>query len=867
MDKIKAFSVSVSILVLLTFVAMPVRAATELTPCVSGGYVQGAVPATSTPDYSYTQDGFLELHFRLTTTRWKYNYGRFLDYDKDCNLLVGGIGMWGDKQSFAWPGVSHLVLRYAEDNPTLPGMYHFNAFNGDTGAPITLDISTPLGTFSGSYTNPRNRPIHRIIFGNRTAADWDTETGDLISTAALPMKVTPIKRPVLIVPGMLGTDITKGSEKLWLDLGRNFTDVGDQFMDPLQLNADLTPLDTTLSAGDVIGKETVSVGIGKVSIFDYTFGLIQEFKNQGYIEGTDLFTFPYDWRYGVSGIMSNGQTNVDLLRQKIQAIRDQTGSDKVDIVAHSTGGLLVKKDVAAYPTDHHIGKAVFVGVPNIGAPKAAKVLLSGDSFGIPWLSDGEMQKISENLPVAYDLLPSAQYMAAKGSYIKVIDQGLLSSSSKDLDFSETSDFLLTDHQLNSRALTSANALHTAEFDTFDMRTTGVDLYSINGCKSGTMGNIIERRSKDVFGNTLTSYDQPQETPGDGTVPLESATNLPIDANNKYYALKATHGKMLSQDGIRQQIVNLLSRSNIAVGSSLITQDETKCKLNGKAISLYSPVAITVVDALGNRASVNEDGSSIENNIPNANFEIMGEHKFVYLPDDEGQTYTISLQGSGNGVFTLRNQDISDNRVTQTEIFADLPVTTALSGEVHLDAATTTLSLDTDGDSTTDQVVEPTVVVYPDTTPPEVIIQFDPVLKDLRFTATDNQSAPEKVTITDSGSHALLTDEAGNTLDIGFAETNRRTALKAGIQSLTYNGQSMPLSPVQLSLSWRLDKTGALNSLTQEVKSRGNFSIKAVYDGVKTVLTGTDQTGKINKIVNGLVVLKVSTNHSDFNWTY
>ena len=44
----------------------------------------------------------------------------------------------------------------------------------------------------------------------------------------------------------------------------------------------------------------------------------------------------------------------------------------MDIVAHSMGGLLVKKDVAEHLTDHHINKAVFVGVPNIGAPKAAQ---------------------------------------------------------------------------------------------------------------------------------------------------------------------------------------------------------------------------------------------------------------------------------------------------------------------------------------------------------------------------------------------------------------------------------------------------------------------------------------------------------------
>jgi len=866
--RMKAFALGIAIFALLVPIAAQVHAAADPVPCAPA-YVQGAVPATQAPDYSYTSDGFLELHFRLTTTKWKYNYGRLLDYDANCNLLIGGGGMWGDKQSYAWPmGVSHLVLRYAEDNPALPGMHHFNAYNGDTGAPLSLDPNTPLGMLAGFYTYPSNRPIHRIIVGNRDATNfsWDTETGDLISTAALPVKITPVKTPVLIVPGILGTDITKGSEKLWLDLGHNFTDVGDQFMDPLQLNADLTPSDTGLTLGGVVSRETVDVGLGKLSIFDYTDGLIKEFKDQGYVEGTDLFTFPYDWRYGVSGVFSNGQTNVDLLRQKIADIAAQTGSSKVDVVAHSTGGLLVKKGVADHPSDHHIGKAVFVGVPNAGAPKAAKVLLSGDSFGVPWLADSEMQKIAKNLPVAYDLLPSLQYVTTKGSYVKIVDQGLWGSSSRDLDFGQTTDFLLTDHQLNTLTSNGSQALHTASFDNFDMRTAGVDLYSINGCKSGTIGNIIERRQKDIFGNLLVSYDQPQQTSGDGTVPLESATNLPIDAGHVYYALKADHGKMPSQNGIRQKIVNLLSGSQLSVGSGLMTQDISQCKLHGKAISIYSPVAIQVTDALGNRAGVAADGS-VENSIPGANFEIMGEHKFVYLPDDEGQTYTIALKGSGDGTFTLQNQNIANDQVTQTEVFTDLSVTTALLGQVQMSSASTTLSLDDNGDGIIDQIVQPTAVVYPDTMPPEAIVQFDPALKDLRFTSSDNVSTPDKVTVADAGGHVVLTDEAGNTLDVGFVETNRRNALKAGIQSLTYNGQAVSIPSNSFSFSWRLDSQGVLKSLTQVVKSRGGFSIKAVYDGNQTVLTGTDQTGKIHKTLAGLLLLKVSTNRGDFTWTY
>ncbi len=858
-----------SLILLLIFLITPFATNAQITSPTTicpQGYVQGNVPTTQIPDYSYTKDGVLELHFRLDITRWKYNYGKILIYDKDCNLLVGGIGMWGDKRNFAWPAVKHIVLR-PEDSPDYPGFYRYKVFNGETGELLLVDLQTPLGNVTRVAFNPVNHPIFRLIFSSRTAVDfdWHTETGDLISTPALPIKIAPRRNPVLIVPGVLGTDINKGSEKLWLDLGRNFTDVGDQFMDPLQLNADLIPLNSELSVGDVINKETVNIGTGGLSIFDYTFSLKQEFQNQGYIEGTDLFTFPYDWRYGVSGVFLNGQTNVDLLQQKIQEIMTKTGKNTVDVVAHSTGGLLVKKYVMDN-LGHNVGKAVFVGVPNTGAPKAILGLLVGDDFGIPWLAESEMKKISKNLPVIYDLTPSQQYFNAKGSYVKIVDRGVFGSTSRNLDFNQTSDFLISDRYLNRQALSNAHGLHTLSFDNFDLRTAGVDLYSINGCKAATIGKVIELRDR-VLGGTVVSYLQPEFVPGDSTVPLESATNLPIDSTKKYYALKANHGKMLSQDGIRQRIVNLISGSALLISDSLMTQDETKCKLNGKAISVYSPVDISVTDAHGNRASVSEDGVSIKNDIPNVNLEVIGGHKFLYLPDDEGQTYTVVLRGSGEGTFTLKNATINNNQVMHTEIFADVPVTMALSGQVALGAAMTTLALDTNGDGNIDRHIEPTLVEFPDNIPPEVAIQFDPTLKDLRFTGTDNVSTPNNIGIIDTGGKVILTDQAGNTLDVGFIQTNRRSALKADVQSLVYNGQPASIISNLLSFSWRLDTQGVLKSLTQTVKSRGGFSIKAVYDGTKTVLTGTDQTGRISQTVNGLVLLKVTTSQGDLQWKY
>ena len=552
------------------------------------------------------------------------------------------------------------------------------------------------GDESGPYSEELNPAgLGEAILGNVSFDPW---------CANIDCKT---RYPVIIVPGLLGTEISKltadGPEKLWLDLARNLLDIGDEFMDALQFNEDLTPFDTSLTIGDVIRKKVLDLTLVDVKVFDYSDGLINEFKNQGYIENEDLFLFPYDWRYGVS------EDIVTKLKQKISDILTQTGSDKVDIVAHSMGGLITKKYVVDNP-EHYLNKVVMVGVPNTGAPKAVKNLIVGD--GNLLTANSAMKKISKNMPAAYDVLPSQEYFDKKGSFVEVIDRTEAGYTYKDLSFEESNSFLVADHSLNSQALIEAMDLHTIEFDNYDMRTTELDLYSINGCKTSTLGKVREvRQGKfDSIVTDAVSYMAPIQVPGDGTVPLESSTSLPIDQENKFYALEGEHKDMLTTAGIRQKIVNILSGSELSTqnedGEDIITQDIAQCELNGRAIAIYSPLAIEIIDQDGNRAGFYDDGTSVENNIPNASFEVFGEQKFVFLPTDGGQTYTINVTGTGTGVFTLTDAVIEFGEVVTMQVFENIAVTPSLLGSITL-ADNTTLSLDTDGDGDDDQTLTPT----------------------------------------------------------------------------------------------------------------------------------------------------------------
>ncbi len=593
---------------------------------------------------------------------------------------------------------THLV---ANDN-TIVGNTRYGVFTFPTDPLLEFDFT---GNWWGDASGPYHATLNPEGLGN--AVSELTENVNFDSWCE--REGCDTRYPVIIVPGLLGTELVKptedGEETIWLDLVRNALNVGDEFLEVLGFEEDLTPSDLNIIIGDVIRREMIDLVVAKPTLFNYSFSLIEEFKNQGYTEGTDLFLFPYDWRYGVDGL------NVNKLKEKIAEVMALAGSDKVDIVAHSMGGLITKKYVLEN-ADHYLNKVVMVGVPNTGAPKAVKNLIIGD--GNLLTADSAMKNISKNAPAAYDVLPSREYYDKKGSFVEIVEKSIEGDTHKNLTYEEAVSFLIADHGLNAQAMIEAMDLHTSEFDNYDMRSAGLELYSINGCKEPTISKFREVRipqgAELLLRDTLPPYILPHLTPGDKTVPLESATNLPINQENKFYALAGEHGEMLTAEGIRQQIVNIIAGSSLSTldgdSEEIITQDINKCELNGRAIAIYSPLAIEVIDQDGNRAGFYEDGTSVENNIPNASFEVFGEQKFVFLPTDDGQTYTVNIYGTGTGVFTLTDSTITGNEVVSMQVFSNIAVTPSLLGSVTL-ADNTTLALDNDGDGDTDQVLNST----------------------------------------------------------------------------------------------------------------------------------------------------------------
>lgn len=91
--------------------------------------------------------------------------------------------------------------------------------------------------------------------------------------------------------------------------------------------------------------------------------LIATLDENGYTPDIDLFTFPYEWR-------DSNVFTANLLDDKIEQVKSVCDCDKVDLVAHSMGGLVARAYIQSVDYDEDVDQIIFLGTPHKGAPTA-----------------------------------------------------------------------------------------------------------------------------------------------------------------------------------------------------------------------------------------------------------------------------------------------------------------------------------------------------------------------------------------------------------------------------------------------------------------------------------------------------------------
>lgn len=269
-----------------------------------------------------------------------------------------------------------------------------------------------------------------------------TESPDFVSLYQRAARQTPAERnPVIVIPGILGSRLVdrETGTAIWGAFDGDFADPAtpegarmtalamepgvplpmldehaeaDGALDkirgkllglPVELSA-YNEIILTLGAGGYNGEL-----LGSNRVLDYGVNAL-----------STCFQFPFDWRRSIPENATRLDHFIDVVRRYVQKEVGGTRDVKVDIVAHSLGGILARYYLR-YGTAHapaaaaspgfigarHIEHLVMVGTPNAGSIESLRKLKIGmpKTPLTPWYSP----QILGTFPSMYQILPRGRH--------------------------------------------------------------------------------------------------------------------------------------------------------------------------------------------------------------------------------------------------------------------------------------------------------------------------------------------------------------------------------------------------------------------------------------------------------------------------
>ncbi|MDB5188554.1 MAG: hypothetical protein JWM92_152 [Candidatus Nomurabacteria bacterium] len=584
-----------------------------------------------------------------------------------------------------------------------------NNFHDDGTGVVLKDMPKTI-LINNSWGNPSGPTIASNPGGTGTSITATTTT-EVVYRPWTGMAAPPEHNPIIIVPGITGSFLSKGygdKSQIWPNIAQMALSPTDGFLNALEL----------LTGGTQSTVRPMVVGdiIRSVASTDVFQTMIDTLTKNGYTEGTNLFVLPYDWR------LSNTITQ-SLLKNTIATALAKSGKTKVNIMAHSMGGLLVKDYLAENP-DAPIDNLFYIGVPHLGAPKAFKTLMYGDNMGfqfslgsalqVPILDPNRVKIISQNMPSVYELLPSQKYFDVIGSYISNMVQSPLPL------VKDAIEKLMIDDGRNEKMFSFAQKLHDATDNLDGSKFSAYDFVGCGATKTISGFSLTQEESLTLTGLKLVPEHRLSYGAGDGVVPMNSA-NAGNGATN-YYFTAGSHGTLPSVASVEKGIVDILN--NVGISNDIgLSPTTASCNLSGEIVEVHSPVTLDIYDDQGRHTGPTASGDT-EYGIPNVEYEMIGDEKFAFLPT--GPTYTVINHAQAIGSYDMYiSHSGNDDTINHETYFQAVPLaSTNAIGTVIIapNADDYTISMDNDGDGIADDIIKPSAVLTTtnqakDATPP------------------------------------------------------------------------------------------------------------------------------------------------------
>ena len=562
-------------------------------------------------------------------------------------------------------------------------------------------------------------------------------------------KTTVPKNPIILLPGIMGSRLFNDTEteELWPNLCRILT--GPIGLSPLMFDKNGgPPANTTYPnihtkpgrAGilDRFTNQCTDIKIKGLTYINEDFyeTIINHFTSLGglgYTEGVDFFIFPYDWRTDISTAATELNTLVD-------QVLVSTGAQKVQLVAHSMGGLVARSYLSMSSSSGKVERMVTLGTPYLGTPKSLAVLEGLDCAlkEIKLVTVGNIQvsacipdkltskSLVGNLPGFYELFPSLAYFQVKGSGFYSSQSGVNVAG----DCPECLNYISTYgtsniQNINTGILTISETFHQA----IDNQTNWFDV-PVSLIVGTGQQTIAGMRPVNLVDWSLFKIDTPivpiTDLNGDGTVTTISAGLSGLGGSLRG---TATYQEVIDEHGNLVKDPIALGWLDYYLGLSSVppSQHNIQAVQTGVQIIATGAKALDAVDGLGNHTGV----------VPEFGLEEMGIPGSQYFQQDSlatsslvgGQSYTLTVTPLGDRPVDLTILRTGSDGSITTQTYTGIPVTSQSRVRLEGDPATVdTWELDPDGSGTNLQPINPTVTYNPgetiDTTSPVATISID-----------------------------------------------------------------------------------------------------------------------------------------------
>lgn len=193
----------------------------------------------------------------------------------------------------------------------------------------------------------------------------------------------PARRPVVFVPGLLGSELWLGSERLWPNPKYIIS------------NPEIyrLPGDPRIEARHIVSDVVIVPNIIKHQQYSRLGDYLE--AGLGYRRGKDLLEFAYDWRQ-----------DVRLAAQRLAETIERWQVDApITIIAHSLGTLVTRYYVEKLGGKRLVERIILMGGPHYGTPKGLASILIGPGILPFGMGDERMREVLASFPSAYQILP------------------------------------------------------------------------------------------------------------------------------------------------------------------------------------------------------------------------------------------------------------------------------------------------------------------------------------------------------------------------------------------------------------------------------------------------------------------------------